>query len=82
MRRAIIFSEPLFTTVNPERTIRLADECLVEIRVVESRKEAAAWIYEYEVSGEAGKIEKFLKRIKSIEIDPTLLTGGKGKKPK
>ncbi|TCL76358.1 hypothetical protein EDC14_1002115 [Hydrogenispora ethanolica] len=67
MRNGPVFTEIIFTAVEPERAFRTADECLVTIRIVESRKEAAAWIHEYEVSGEFGKIEKFRGRIRSIE---------------
>jgi hypothetical protein len=67
MGRILILTEPLVTSVEPEKTMRLADECLVEIRAVEERRVANAWIYEYEVKGEAGKVAKFFKRIKDIE---------------
>ncbi len=67
MRKAVDFVETVFTALEPERTLRVADESLVEIRLIESRKEGAAWIYEYEVKSEFGKIEKFLRRIRAIE---------------
>jgi hypothetical protein len=67
MGRVLVFTETLVTSVEPERTMRLADECLVEIRLVEERKVSNAWIYEYEVKGEAGKVAKFFSRIKDIE---------------
>ena len=66
--KPIIFTETLVSSLEPERTFRLADECLVEIRLIESRNESSAWIYEYEISGEGGKIAKFLSRVKSVEI--------------
>lgn len=68
MNKNIAFSETFYTSLVPERVFKVADECLVEIRVIENRKESSAWIYEYEVSGEFGKIEKFLVRIRNIEI--------------
>jgi hypothetical protein len=68
MNKVLIFSETVFTSVAPERIFQIADECLLEIRVIEYRKESSAWIYEYEIKGEFGKIEKFLARIRSIEI--------------
>jgi hypothetical protein len=68
MQRNIIFSETIFTPLIPERVFKVADECLLEVRLVETRKELVSWIYEYEVSGEYGKIEKFLVRIRRIEI--------------
>ncbi|MBP2664020.1 MAG: hypothetical protein H6Q71_1968, partial [Firmicutes bacterium] len=37
------------------------------VRFVESRSETTGWIYEYEVTGEVGKVEKFFVRIKDIE---------------
>lgn len=74
MGKVFIATETLITTLEPERAIKVADECLVEIRVVESRKEpqprgrSAAWSYEYELKGEIGKVEKLISRIKKIEI--------------
>ncbi|HBE79057.1 MAG TPA: hypothetical protein DDW65_14970 [Firmicutes bacterium] len=68
MQRNITFSETIFTPLIPERVFKVADECLLEVRLVETRKELSSWIYEYEVSGEYGKIEKFLVRIHHIEI--------------
>lgn len=67
MDRVIVFTETVLTTVEPKRTFKAAEECLIEIRVVENRKEASTWVYEYEVKGEIGKIDKLLKRIKSLE---------------
>lgn len=68
MHRSMVFTETVVTSVAPKRALKAAEECLIEIRVVENRKEAAGWIYEYEVKGEIGKIEKFAVRIKSLEI--------------
>jgi hypothetical protein len=68
MKSNITFSETFFSSLVPERVFKVADECLVEIRVIENRKESSEWIYEYEVSGEFGKIEKFMNRIRNIGI--------------
>lgn len=67
MTKKLIFTEIILITVEPERAFRVADECLVDIRMVEHRKEKAAWVYEYEVKGEFGNVEKFLIRIKRVE---------------
>jgi hypothetical protein len=72
MEKAIYFTEIVFSALDPERVMRLADECLVDLRVIESRKEPSGWIHEYEVKGEAGKIEKFRVRLKSAEINPEI----------
>ncbi len=69
MRKSVIMTETIITAVEPERVIRLADECRLEIRVVESRREAANWLYEYEVKGEAGKTEKFSCRLDDLKVD-------------
>ena len=68
MQRLIVFTETVVTSVAPKRALKAAEECLIGIRVVESRKEAAMWLYEYEVKGEIGKIRKFAGRIKGLEI--------------
>ena len=67
MAKDVVFNETIFSTVEPKRVLRLADECLLDIRLVESRKEGAVWIYEYDVKGQSGRIDKFLKRLKKIE---------------
>lgn len=67
MSNEIVFDETVFTKVDPKRTFRIADESLVAIRLIESKKEASRWIYEYEVSGEIGKIKKFIARLKNLE---------------
>ncbi|HYH04872.1 MAG TPA: hypothetical protein VEC37_17405 [Bacillota bacterium] len=68
MNRKFDYSETIFSTVEQKRVFRLADECLLEIRLVESRKEGAVWRHEYEVKGEFGRIQKLLGRIKHIEV--------------
>ncbi|HML87997.1 MAG TPA: hypothetical protein PKA28_06060 [Methylomusa anaerophila] len=66
--KPVIVPEPVITSVKPERVAHLASECLVELRLVESRKEGAFWLHEYEVKGEPGKVEKFLARLRDIEM--------------
>ncbi len=68
MKKKVAFSETVFTTISPEKVFRMADACLLEIRLVESRKEGSSWKYEYEVKGEFGRIEKFLVRIRKFEV--------------
>ncbi|MGE5580914.1 MAG: hypothetical protein ACM3X9_00055, partial [Bacillota bacterium] len=68
MNKKVVFSETIFTTAVPERIFAIADECLLEIRLVETRKESAGWVYEYEVKGDSGRIEKFLVRLKKLGI--------------
>lgn len=66
MGKELTFTETIFTTIETKRAFRAAEECLVEIRLVESRKEDT-WIYEYEVRGGTGKVAKFIGRIKDLE---------------
>jgi hypothetical protein len=67
MGNAFRFTETIITTVESKKVFRLADECLLEIRLVESKKQSSDWIYEYEVKGEAGRIAKLTARIKGLE---------------
>lgn len=67
MSEPIIFTEIILTMVEPKRVFKAAEECLAEVRVVESKREESRWIYEYEVKGEIGKIEKLFHRIKGLE---------------
>ena len=66
MEKQLNFSKAVTTTVEPQRAIRNAEECLLEIRLVESFKTDATWLYEYEIKGEFGKIDKFLERLKKL----------------
>lgn len=68
MSKGLVSTEIVFTTIEAKKAFRTAEECLIDIRLVESRKEASVWVYEYEVNGEIGKLAKFIKRIKSLEI--------------
>lgn len=67
MRKFVNVTESFITPIEQRRVNILGGECLVEIRFVEDRSEAHGWLYEYEVRGEVGKVEKFLGRIKEIE---------------
>ena len=67
MRKFVNVTESIFTPVEPRRAGILGEECLVAVRFVESRSETTGWIYEYEVTGGVGKVEKFFVRIKDIE---------------
>lgn len=68
MGNAFGFTETIITTVESKRVFRLADECLLEIRLVESKKQSSDWLYEYEVKGEAGRIAKLMTRLKRLEV--------------
>jgi hypothetical protein len=68
MRKEVMLCETLLTSVVPERVFKMADECLVEIRLVESRQASAGWTHEFEVRGEVGKVEKFFKRVRRFEL--------------
>lgn len=67
MRKFVTVTESIMTSIEPRRAAVLAEECLLDIRFVESRCEQAAWLYEYEATGEVGKVEKFFAKIKDIE---------------
>lgn len=67
MRKFVKTTESIITPLEPRRAVIVGDECLVDVRFVESRSEAAGWLYEYEVTGELGKVEKFFVRLKDIE---------------
>lgn len=67
MRKFVKTTESIITPLEPRRAAILGDECLVDVRFVESRSETVGWFYEYEVTGEIGKVEKFFARLKDIE---------------
>jgi hypothetical protein len=65
--QSIVYTETIMTTVEPKKVIRWAEECLVEIRLVESIQKAGTWRYEFEVRGESGRITKLVKRLRKME---------------
>jgi len=68
LRKFVTLTEAVVTPLEPRRVNILAGECLVDVRFIESLSEAAAeWQYEYEVTGEVGRVEKFLLRVKDVE---------------
>ncbi|WP_371368374.1 hypothetical protein SRRS_19760 [Sporomusa rhizae] len=67
MRNHFKTTESIVTPLEPRRVEILGDECLIQVRFVESHSHAAGWSYEYELVGEIGKVEKFLVRLKDIE---------------
>lgn len=69
MHKSPVFTETVISTVKPEKTMRIADECLLAIRLVESKKVSAHWVYEFEVHGEFGRIEKFKGRLADLETE-------------
>jgi hypothetical protein len=66
MSKQLIFTKAVTTSVEPARAIRTAEECLLEVRLAESSKAGAVWLYEYEVRGESGRIEKFIGRLHKL----------------
>ncbi|GEM_PF-630819 len=68
MRRGVYTTETVISPVESERAFRIAEECLIEIRFVEMRRENSAWLYEYEVNGEVGKVNKFVARLRQVEF--------------
>lgn len=67
LRKLIRTNEAVITPLEPRRANVLGDECLVDIRFIESRSEPGHWLYEYEVTGEIGKVARFLERLHEIE---------------
>lgn len=67
MRKFVNVTESIVTPIEPRRVGILGDECLVAVRFVESRSDSTGWLYEYEVTGEVGKVEKLFVRIKDVE---------------
>ena len=67
MRKFVNVTESIVTPIETRRAGILGEECLIAVRFVESRSEPKGWLYEYEVTGEVGKVEKFFTRIKDIE---------------
>ncbi|MGL5514538.1 MAG: hypothetical protein ACRDBM_15070 [Sporomusa sp.] len=67
MRKLIRTNEPVITPLEPRRVNVLGDECLVDIRFIESRNQSDDWFYEYEVTGEIGKVARFIERLREVE---------------
>ncbi|HWR05429.1 hypothetical protein [Sporomusa sp.] len=67
MRKFVKVNETVITPLEPRRVDILGNECLLDVRFVESHSETGNWLYEYEVIGEVGKVERFLNRLRDIE---------------
>ncbi|SMC79035.1 hypothetical protein [Sporomusa malonica] len=67
MRKFVKITEPVITPLEPRRANVLGEECLIDLRFVESRSEIGGWLYEYEATGEVGKVERFFERLRDIE---------------
>jgi hypothetical protein len=67
MRKFADCIEVVLTVVEPDRIFRLADECLLTLRHIESKQSNQNWVYEYEVRGDFSRIDKFFGRLREIE---------------
>ena len=65
----LMVSQALSTLLTAEKVERIAEECAVQLTLVEARFcKDRKWINDFEIEGEPGKVEAFFVRIKDIEI--------------
>lgn len=67
LRKFVKVNETVITPLEPRRVDILGSECLIDVRFVENHSGTGRWLYEYEASGEVGKVERFLNRLREIE---------------
>jgi hypothetical protein len=68
--RKITICEAVSTSVAVEKAARIADECGVVLSLVDTRlRSDKRWINDFEVEGSPGKVEKFVMRLREIEMD-------------
>ncbi len=69
MARKIIVNQTLVTTLLQTKVERIADECGVSAVFIECRlRKDRRWLNEFEIRGEAGKVDGFFVRIKDLEV--------------
>lgn len=67
--KKIIINQNLVTALPQVKVERIADECGIEAVFIESRlRSDRRWDNEFEIRGEAGKVDGFLLRIKDLEV--------------
>lgn len=67
--KKIIINQALVTTLAQRKVERIADECGVAAVFVESRlRQDRQWLNEFEVHGEAGKVDGLFLRVKELEV--------------
>ncbi len=67
--KKIIVNQNLQTSLQQAKIERIADECAIEAIFIESRLcRDRHWVNEFEIRGEAGKVDGFLLRIKDLEV--------------
>ncbi len=69
LKKTIQASAALSTTVSAEKVERIADECGVQITLVDTRMRSdRKWINDFEVEGPTGKVDAFIARVRDVEI--------------
>lgn len=67
--KKIMTSERVYTTVSVQRAGRIAEECGVSLVLVEAEvKSGNKYMNDFEVAGPVGNVEKFLVRLKDVEV--------------
>lgn len=67
--KKIIVNQNLQTKLQQAKIERIGDECGIEVVFIESRlRSDRQWVNEFEIRGEAGKVDGFLRRIKELEV--------------
>ncbi|HWR40222.1 MAG TPA: hypothetical protein VN611_12055 [Patescibacteria group bacterium] len=68
-RKYVSVTAAISTPLLPEKAARLADECGVQLVLVETRLvERRCWFHDFEVEGHAGKVDAFLAKVKDLEV--------------
>ena len=68
-KKQVAVSIALTTTLAPEKAARMADECGVQLTLVEIRMgNGRRWFNDFEVEGGAGKVDAFLERVRDLEL--------------
>lgn len=68
LRKEIIATRGLSTSLPQEKVERIADECGVGLTLLDTRLHSRRiWMNDFEVEGESGKVEAFFVKVKDVE---------------
>lgn len=67
VQKSVRVNQALTTILSTEKVEKVADECNIKAVFLESRFSKKGWVNDFEVEGDAGKVDGFMIRIHELE---------------